>query len=101
MFRGVTYGLSGGQAECTLSRKRGVIGRDDVTYCEFSRPGSLEVRTERGTYIFAPGPRKRATVWFVDGVPQCASQSRLDIERNMIERAKSGRQSLSRTLDPT
>jgi hypothetical protein len=99
-FRGATIGLHGGQAECTLSREGGVIGRREVAYCEFSRPGSLEVRTEKGAYVFAPGPREPATVWFVDGAARCVSDSRLNVERHMKARREGGEGALFRTLDP-
>ena len=87
-FRGVTYGLKHGQAECTLTKPRGQLGRHEVAYCQFSRPGVVEVQTSTATYLYAPGPRKPATVWFVDGAPQCAA----DFDLKMLLAAARGEQ---------
>lgn len=77
VFRGVTYGIRGGQAECSSVRDAGLMQRPEVTYCEFSHPLAVVVTTPAGVRAFEPGPTRGATVYFVEGEPRCASGSRL------------------------
>ena len=90
-FRGVTYGLHRGFAECTVSRQGGYLDKRELVFCEFSNPGALEVTMGNRTYAFAPGATRPATIWFDGGVPRCGADSSLNRVRRLMQlRAANG-----------
>ena len=53
-----------------------VEGRTEfIPVCQFSGPSLLTVTTAKGTFYFAPGTGKPATVMTRDGVPSCVLAS--------------------------
>ena len=66
VFDGISFGRRFGDAECEYLRKG---GRGAV--CRFTSPAVLEVKTEAGTYVFAPGIGQSATVSVRQGVASC------------------------------
>ena len=63
-----------GHADCSvIAAEKG--GTEFIPVCQVSGPSLLTVTTAKGTFYFAPGTGKPATVMTRDGVPSCVLAS--------------------------
>lgn len=70
----IRYERRFGHVECSvIAAKKGAT--DFVPVCQFTGPSLLTVTTGKGTFYFAPGTGKPATVMTQDGVPTCVLAS--------------------------
>lgn len=66
----IRYERRFGHVDCSII-EGGRSGNDYVPVCQFSGPALLVVTTSKGSYYFAPGAGRPATVATHDGVPGC------------------------------
>ena len=70
----IRYERRYGHADCSvIAAEKG--GTEFIPVCQFSGPSLLTVTTAKGTFYFAPGTGKPATVMTRDGVPSCVLAS--------------------------
>jgi hypothetical protein len=70
----IRYERRFGHVECSvIAARKGAT--DFIPVCQFSGPSLLTVTTAKGTFYFAPGTGKPATVMTRDGVPSCVLAS--------------------------
>lgn len=70
----IRYERRYGHVECSVIAAAD-NGTAFVPVCQFTGPALLTVTTAKGTFYFAPGVGKPATVSTRDGVPSCALAS--------------------------
>lgn len=78
IFNGIKFARRYGHADCNAVAGPKGHGPAYVPLCQFSSPAVLAVTTEQGTFHFAPGVGRPATVSVVDGVPKCVIAANAD-----------------------
>lgn len=77
---GVTFARGAGHASCQDVGYRGGRGLGVFPVCQFTSPEILAITTGKGTFYFAPGLGRPATVSVQHGLPSCVAASNFTLQ---------------------
>ena len=80
-YEGVIFGRQFGHMDCRALRYGAGWGTETYPVCQFTSPGAVTVKTEKGEWFFAPGPGQPATVAVPRGEARCVLDSNFTLSR--------------------
>ncbi len=80
LYEGVVFGRQFGHMDCATLRYGGGWSPAAYPVCQFTGPGLLQVKTDRGEWFFAPGPGRPATAGAPHGKATCVLASNFTVQ---------------------
>lgn len=81
LYEGVVFGRQFGHMDCSTLRYGGGWGIGTYAVCQFTGPGLLSVKTDKGEWFYAPGVGRPATLATPRGKAHCVMASNFTIQK--------------------
>lgn len=83
LYEGEVIGRQFGHMDCSRLRYGGGWSPAGYTVCQFTGPGLLSVKTDKGEWFFAPGVGKPASIGTPHGKAQCVMASNFTVQKRI------------------
>jgi hypothetical protein len=81
LYEGVVFGRQFGHMDCSTLRYGGGWSTAVYPACQFTGPGLLSVKTDKGEWFYAPGVGKPASVGAPHGKALCVMASNFTVQK--------------------